>query len=106
MRLRLKIERCNKPTLPLLWNTDGLRPNAEAGGPDASVADLLEQINEIVCLETDNHGLEDYAVEIDGYECMHWVSVWSVFKEEDEVTYVHQYIHYTVINQCPQCTIP
>jgi hypothetical protein len=70
--------------------------------PDASVAwaveedhnptvsQLLEQINEVIPLESaGDWGLEDYAVEIRGndrnYECLHFQQVRNILHEDDEV---------------------
>ncbi len=74
------------PDTPIIWTID------TSVGP--TVYQLLEQINEIIPIESDGEwGLEDYAVELKGstginYECLHFQLVANVMKEEDEVLYV------------------
>ena len=72
----------------LLWNASGLRPNSEASGPNISIVQLLEQVNEIIPLEFDKWGLEDYAVEVLGFECLHFCLLDQILRDEDEVTSV------------------
>ena len=86
MRLRVTVRRHGLPETPILWSID---TNASP-----TVYQLLEQINEVIPIETDGQwGLEDYAVELKGanginYECLHFQPVDSVLKEEDEVMFV------------------
>ncbi|CAL3968500.1 unnamed protein product [Diplocarpon coronariae] len=83
MRIRVTVRRHGLPDTPIIWSID---TNASP-----TVYQLLEQINDIVPIETDGQwGLEDYAVELKGvngtnYECLHFQPVTSVIKEEDEV---------------------
>lgn len=70
-------------------------PNAGFGATGScTIAQLLEDVNEVVPLETDNSdeemyggqwGLEDYTVEIGGYECLHFMEVDGLFRDGDEV---------------------
>ncbi|KAI1408015.1 hypothetical protein F5Y13DRAFT_205097 [Hypoxylon sp. FL1857] len=82
MRLRLVVRRDGLPEERLVWNV--------ALENDPTVSKLLEKVNEIVPLEFDQRGLEDYAVELhddDGtsFECLHFHSVRTVFKPDDRV---------------------
>ena len=69
--------------MQVLWKTEALRSN-QAGHETSTVAQLLEQINEVIPLEAEDWGLEDYAVEVDGFECLHYCSL-SILKEDDRV---------------------
>ena len=84
MRLRLTIQRHLLPSLDILWSVD-------TGNPQTilTIAQLIEQVNEVVPLEHDQWGLEDYIAELKGYECIHYFRVRDVLKDEDEVTYVY-----------------
>ncbi len=79
MRLRLRIYRHGLPITQILWEISG------SGDNTISIADLLEQINNIIPLEADDWGLEDYVVEYDGYECLHFQPVGTVLKDLDQV---------------------
>ena len=78
MRLRLRIERNELPSVNILWairDTD-LRQ---------TVAQFLERVNDRFPLEGESWGLEDYAVTVDGYEALHYNEVGTAFQNEDEV---------------------
>lgn len=80
MRLRLSIRRHNLPAADLLWAVPDDRAH------DAfTVAQLLEHLNDIIPLESPHWGLEDYAVEINNYEALHFQKVKDIFKDEDQV---------------------
>ncbi|KAK2756080.1 hypothetical protein FQN54_005487 [Arachnomyces sp. PD_36] len=121
MRLYLTIQRHGLPVTRVLWTTapaPGVNattgsanssftsassatlvstrsPNAGFGATGGcTIAQLLEDVNEVVPLETDNEeedvyggqwGLEDYAVEIGGYECLHFMEVDGLLRDGDEV---------------------
>ncbi|KAL3422587.1 hypothetical protein PVAG01_06743 [Phlyctema vagabunda] len=84
MRLRLTICRHSLPDTPIIWDID-----AQTGAP--TISTLLEQVNEVIPIESEDWGLEDYAVEIKGsrgglnYECLHFQPVEKVLHEDDEV---------------------
>ncbi|OCK82291.1 hypothetical protein K432DRAFT_391417 [Lepidopterella palustris CBS 459.81] len=80
MRLRLSIKRHALPPTEVLWTV----PDDQAQKA-FSIARLLEEINHIVPLESENWGLEDYVVEVGGYECLHFSLISQVLKDEDEV---------------------
>lgn len=76
MRLRLRIERNTLPPTQALWPIQN---------PKATIAQLLQTINETFPLEADNWGLEDYSVSVGGYECLHYHEIRVVCRDEDEV---------------------
>ncbi|OCT49893.1 hypothetical protein CLCR_06558 [Cladophialophora carrionii] len=93
MRLRLLIQRHALPPVPIIFTT-GIGPASRTKSRSATVADLLLDVNEIVPLESADGewGLEDYAVEIAAkagqelaYECLHFQTIESVLRENDEV---------------------
>lgn len=81
MRLRLTVQRHNLPASNILWNV-----------PDTSseqaytFARLLEDVNRILPLESGQWGLEDYTVEVAGFECLHFSPVLQTLKEDDHVS--------------------
>jgi hypothetical protein len=84
IRLRLTIRRHALPEVKLVWPC--------AATQDLTIAKLLSLVNEVVTLESEQWGLEDYAVELaDGkggsFECLHFQLVSRVFKEDDQVVY-------------------
>lgn len=123
MRLYLTIQRHGLPITRILWTTAPVPAiNAPAASSNSSfttassatlvstrapnagfgvtggctIAQLLEDVNEVVPLETaasgdeevygdGQWGLEDYTVEIGGYECLHFMEVDGMFKDGDEV---------------------
>lgn len=57
---------------------------------DPTIANFLEQVNDLIPLESNDWGLEDYAVELRdaqgrGFDCMHFQQVSTVFKDDEEV---------------------
>lgn len=82
LRLRLVVRRNGLPETNIIW------PVAVENKP--TIAKLLEDVNQILPLESADWGLEDYAVELKGsdgtfYECLHFQPVQSVLKEDDQV---------------------
>ena len=63
----------------------GLRSPYAAAGASATISQLLEQVNEILPLESEDWGIEDYAVEVGGFECLHFSELSQILKEDDEV---------------------
>ncbi|KAE9986901.1 hypothetical protein EG328_004343 [Venturia inaequalis] len=81
MRIRLCVRRNGLPDANLLW------PAVEqVNGSKQKIADLLTAVNETMPLESLDWTLEDYVVEIAGFECLHWQFLGHVLKEEDQVT--------------------
>ncbi|PTB74953.1 hypothetical protein M440DRAFT_1336521 [Trichoderma longibrachiatum ATCC 18648] len=82
IRLRLLVRRHGLPEVKLVWPC--------SCSEDLTIAKLLEQVNEVVPLESGEWGLEDYAVELaDGkggsFECLHFQQVGRILKDEDQV---------------------
>lgn len=80
------MQRHSLPPVYVIWTVGVLRPPHAAAGSSATVSHLLEQVNEIIPLESDDWGLEDYAVEVRGFECLHFFELNQVLKEDDEVS--------------------
>jgi len=81
MRLRITVRRHRLPETPIIWNVDL---------ETTTIAQLLEQVNDIIPIETSEWGYDDYAVELKGsngvnFECFHFQQIGKVFKEDDEV---------------------
>jgi hypothetical protein len=82
LRLRLAVRRNGLPEVNVVW------PVLVQSG--LTIANLLEQVNEVLPLESADWGLEDYAVELQGnggssYECLHFQPLQSVLKDDDQV---------------------
>jgi hypothetical protein len=80
MRLRLVINRNSLPTMKIWWDTSAFQ-----SGDDRNISSLLICVSQIVPLEFSKWGLEDYAVEIGGFECLHFQEVDSIIRDGDEV---------------------
>lgn len=121
MRLHLVISRHGLPVTRILWTTtsstsvlgeygtqrpastaavaSSRTPNIAFSNGGYTVAQLLEDVNEVVPLETEPNvfdtefsgqwGLEDYVVEVAGSECLHFMEVDGLLRDGDEVVYVH-----------------
>jgi hypothetical protein len=81
MRVKLSVHRNRLPPAAVLWSIPEDQIN-----PGTTVSKLLQQIDEIIPLEADEWGFEDYIVEVDGFECMHFQPVGDVIKEGDVIT--------------------
>lgn len=65
----------------LLWETtEWVKP-----GSDHMVSSLLAAISEVFPLDSSLWGLDDYVVELDGYEVLHFQELESVFSHDDTV---------------------
>jgi hypothetical protein len=80
MRLGLTILRHRLPVTEILWALP-----QEQNNPLTTVSRLLAQIDEIIPLESEHWGLEDYVVTVDGFECLHFQTVGNVLKDGDNV---------------------
>lgn len=112
MRIHLVIVRHGLPVTRILWTTNastyGSNPPAPASAiasartPNIAfsnggytIAQLLEDVNEVVPLETEPRvfdpefssrwGLEDYVVEVGGSECLHFMETDGILRDGDEV---------------------
>lgn len=98
MRLQLTIQRHALPPVRILWTTSVLGPPYSAAGTESTISQFLEQINDIIPLESREWGLEDYTVEVGGFECLHFLEIGQVLKEGDEVWYKFQAELYSYAN--------
>ena len=80
MRLHLIIQRHSLPTVYLLWSVSNI-----LGPASTTISQLLEQVDGIIPLEAEEWGLEDYIVEVRGFECLHFSELSQILKEDDEV---------------------
>ncbi|KAI9762079.1 MAG: hypothetical protein M1840_001488 [Geoglossum simile] len=83
MRLRLNVQRHGLPPSLVVWATGDPSPTKLI--PNSTISQLLEKVNDVIPLESDDWGLEDYVVEINGYECLHFQELGSVFRDDEEV---------------------
>ncbi|KAK4104375.1 hypothetical protein N658DRAFT_521049 [Parathielavia hyrcaniae] len=82
MRLRLMVRRHALPEVRVVF--------AVQLDNEPTIASLLEQVNEIVPLESNDWGLEDYAVELrdssgHAFDCLHFQQVSSVLNNDEQV---------------------
>ena len=82
LRLRLVVRRHALPEVRIVF--------AVQLDTDPTIANLLEQVNEILPLEANDWGLEDYAVELRdasgrGFDCLHFQQVSVILKNDEEV---------------------
>ncbi|RKU49504.1 hypothetical protein DL546_008545 [Coniochaeta pulveracea] len=82
LRLRLVIRRNSLPEVRLLFPI-GL-------DEEPTIADLLEQVNDTIPLESTDWSLDDYVVEVQdahshGFECLHFQKVDSVLDNDQEL---------------------
>ncbi|KAJ5734127.1 hypothetical protein N7493_002913 [Penicillium malachiteum] len=112
MRLHLIISRHGLPATRVLWTTaaggygshgpaptsaiaSSRTPNIVFANGGYTIAQLLEDVNEVVPLETEPNvfdpefsgqwGLEDYVVEVGGSECLHFMEIEGLLRDGDEV---------------------
>ncbi|PKY00609.1 hypothetical protein P168DRAFT_313392 [Aspergillus campestris IBT 28561] len=97
MRLHLVIQRHGLPVTRILWTTapPSLYAGRSSSGVPAASSALLEDVNEVIPLETEpalfddeysgQWGLEDYVVETGGSECLHFMEVEGLLRDGDEV---------------------
>ena len=85
MRLQLTVQRHRLPSVKVLYHVGLTRLTPTATGPNLTISQFLEQVNEVVPLESGSWGLEDYAVEVRGFECLHFAELSQVLKDDDEV---------------------
>jgi hypothetical protein len=82
LRLRLVVRRHALPEVRVVF--------AVQLDTDPTIANLLEQVNEVVPLESNDWGLEDYTVELrdsagHGFDCLHFQQVSGILKNDEEV---------------------
>jgi hypothetical protein len=81
MRLKLQIRRPDLATTRIWWDTTQCLEDK----PNATVAHLLQYVNEVCPLDYDSLGLEDYVLEKDGYEFVHYQHVGGILRDGDEI---------------------
>ena len=93
MRLQVSVRRHALPAINIIFTT-GTGPASKTLAPNSTVSDLLHDVNDLVPLESADGewGLEDYVVEVQAtadqesyYECLHYQTIESVLREDDEV---------------------
>ncbi|KAL2130945.1 hypothetical protein VTI74DRAFT_5728 [Chaetomium olivicolor] len=82
LRLRLVVRRHALPDVRIVF--------AVQLDNDPTIASLLERINEIIPLESDDWSLEDYVVQLrdsagHGFDCLHFQPVSTILKNDEEV---------------------
>lgn len=82
LRLRLVVKRHGIPEDRVMF--------AVQLDTDPTISNLLEQVNEVFPLESNDWGLEDYAVELRdatgrGFDCLHFQQVSVILKNDEEV---------------------
>ena len=86
MRLQLIVQRHGLPSTQILWIVSApAKQSNGAPGSGVTISQFLEQVNEIIPLEADQWGLEDYAVEVHGFECLHFSELNQVLRDDDVV---------------------
>ena len=86
MRLFLAINRHGLPPANILWTLPTADHTTSPHGPQAlTIAQLLERVNGTVPLESGEWGLEDYIVEVNAFECLHFEEATNVLQDEDHV---------------------
>ena len=88
MRIKLVVQRHSLPPANVLWTIGVPQPPYSTAGATFTVSQFLEHVNDIIPLESEEWGLEDYAVEVEGFECLHFSELTQILKEDDEVWYV------------------
>ncbi|KAK3672715.1 hypothetical protein LTR78_007301 [Recurvomyces mirabilis] len=78
MRLRLRIQRNELPTISTLWPVPDIQLKH-------TISQLLDAVNRTFPLESDTWGLEHYVVTVAGFECLHYHELGQVCKDEDEI---------------------
>jgi len=81
MRLRLSVQRNNLPATNILWTVPDTNSSQAY-----TIVRLLDDVNQVLPLEAEQWGLEDYAVEVSGFECLHFSPVFQSLKDDDHVS--------------------
>jgi hypothetical protein len=81
MRLRLSVQRNSLPATNILWSVPDTNSSQAY-----TIARLLEDVNQVLPLEAEQWGLEDYTVEVGGFECLHFSPVFQSLKDDDHVS--------------------
>lgn len=76
MRVRLSVQRHDLPETKVIW---------PISKDTNTISEFLEAVNNVIPLESDGWGLDDYVVEIGGFECLHYASVHKLIQDNDEL---------------------
>lgn len=82
MRLNVTILRHCLPPTQVLWP---ISPD-QCTGAAVTISKLLASVDEIFPLESDDWGFDDYAVEVNGFECLHFSIISQILRDGDHVT--------------------
>lgn len=82
MRIRLTVQRHKLEPVDLLWTISEDLYKSH----NHTISRWLSEVDEVVPLEADEWGLEDYVVHVQGFECLHFKKTGDVFREGDHVT--------------------
>ena len=90
MRLQLTVRRHNLPPTQILFTYPSPFPGSHTAAltpRTATISHLLRDITTVTPLESQdtNWGLEDYSVEVNGFEALHYQCVDDVLRDGDEV---------------------
>jgi hypothetical protein len=80
-RVKLKIQRNRLPDVDILWPL-----KEQDGRQQCTISSLLTDVNNSVPLESGDWTLDQYLVELDGFECLHYQFLSDVLKDGDNVT--------------------
>jgi hypothetical protein len=81
MRICLSVFRHGLPATRVIWATTDDQLSS-----GILVSRFLSDVNDIIPLESDDWGLEDYVVQLENYELLHFQNLSDVLREDDHVT--------------------
>ncbi|KIW08995.1 uncharacterized protein PV09_00893 [Verruconis gallopava] len=79
-RIKLKVQRNRLPDVDVVWAVKDVE-----GRERCTVSKLIADVDQSIPLESGEWTLDQYVVELDGYECLHYQFVSDVLKDGDEV---------------------
>lgn len=77
------------PLVKVVWTVGRVLPPLANAGASYTISQLLEQINQIIPLQSEQWSLADYVVETGGFECLHFSQIDDALNNGDEVRYVN-----------------
>jgi hypothetical protein len=81
MRIYLTVRRNRLEPVDLVWSI----PEYASRSAVPTISRLLSSVDEVVPLESNDWGLEDYMVQIEGFECLHYARLEDVLQNGDHV---------------------
>jgi hypothetical protein len=85
MRIFVTILRNCLPATEVVWALPEIELGNGNGTSHFTIAKLLASISGTVPLESEEWGLEDYLLEVGGYECIHYMPAEKLLKDGDHV---------------------